>query len=90
MTRLLTAKDIRRSVIDTHLIAFNTYDIDEVDRLLDDAADSIDALYKENVRLSKECAALENTIRVLEADLSFIKYANLNNPVKEETNGTDN
>lgn len=42
---------------------------------------------------AKKCAALEATISVLEdtisdlkADLNFTKYANLNNPVKENPN----
>lgn len=79
MTRLLTGKDLRHIEIGTHLISVNAYDVGEVD-------DLIDAIYKENVRLAKQCAALENTIRELKADLNFTKYANLNNPVKENPN----
>lgn len=93
MTRLLTGKDLRHIEIGTHLISVNAYDVGEVDDLIDAAADSIDAIYKENVRLAKKCAALEATISVLEdtisdlkADLNFTKYANLNNPVKENPN----
>lgn len=93
MTRLLTGKDLRHIEIGTHLISVNAYDVGEVDDLIDAAADSIDTIYKENVRLAKKCAALEATISVLEdtisdlkADLNFTKYANLNNPVKENPN----
>lgn len=79
MTRLLTGKDLRHIEIGTHLISVNAYDVGEVD-------DLIDAIYKENVRLSKQCAELEDEISSLKADLNFTKYANLNNPVKENPN----
>lgn len=68
MTRLLTGKDLRHIEIGTHLISVNAYDVGEVDDLIDAAADSIDTIYKENVRLAKKCAALEATISVLEDD----------------------
>jgi cell division septum initiation protein DivIVA len=86
MTRLLTGKDLRHIEIGTHLISFNAYDVGEVDDLIDAAADSIDAIYKENIRLAKKCAELEDEISGLKADLDFTKYANLNNPVKENPN----
>ena len=89
MTRLLTGKDLRHIEIGTHLISVNAYDVGEVDDLIDAAADSIDTIYKENVRLAKKCAELEEQIDDLISDLNFIKYANLNNPVKEETNDTE-
>lgn len=76
MTRLLTGKDLRHIEIGTHLISVNAYDV----------GDSIDTIYKENVRLSKQCAELEDEISGLKADLNFTKYANLNNPVKENPN----
>lgn len=79
MTRLFTGKDLRHIEIGTNLISLNAYDVGEVD-------DLIDAIYKENVRLAKKCAELEDEISSLKADLNFTKYANLNNPVKENPN----